>query len=610
MTGTEPLTDDDPGRIGGYTLSGRLGQGGQGVVYLGRDDTDGAPVAVKTLHADGLDAAGLRRQLGEEIETARRVARFCTAQVLAADIDADPPYVVSEYIEGPTLQQVVRQSGPMRGAGLERLAVGTLTALAAIHQAGIVHRDFKPGNVLIGPDGPRVIDFGIARALEGTAILTSQIAGTPAYMAPEQIGGEALGPAVDLFSWGATMVFAANGWAPFGQDSLSQVLHNVCNEPADLGALDGRLREIAARCLAKNPADRPTAAETLMGVLGVAMAEPASAGAAEEPAAAPDGDSLPVHTLAAGAVAAAAPEARERTAEELRDSLPQGGGAIGDDGIFRSFPPGSGPAHAAGAGAPPAAPSGPQTPPPGPGGWSPPPGSPAPHSGPQTPYPAHGDPAAMPPTGGQVPYGPGSSAPPTGGQPPYAPGPARPPGAGPHSGPQQPYASSGAAHSPLPPSGPQQPPYGPGAPAAPTGGQPPYGPGSSAPPTGGQPPYAPGPARPPGAGPHSGPQPPHGSGPGGPGMPHSGPQPPYGQGQGQGASGPPQQPPAPYGPGGGGPPSGPQQQAPYGPQPGAPAKQSGGSGKGGAGGIIAGVVGASILVVIGVVAVIAVIVGG
>ncbi|MFD0775093.1 serine/threonine-protein kinase, partial [Streptomonospora algeriensis] len=280
MTGTQPLTDDDPGSIGGYTLTARLGQGGQGVVYLGRDASDGAPVAVKTLHSDGIDAAGLRRQLAEEIETARKVARFCTAQVLDADIDADPPYVVSEYIEGPTLREVVLREGPLRGASLERLAVGTLTALAAIHQAGIVHRDFKPGNVLIGPDGPRVIDFGIARALEGTAILTSQIAGTPAYMAPEQIAGEALGPAVDLFSWGSAMVFAANGRGPFGQDSLHEVLHSVTNEPPDLGELDGRLREIAERCLAKDPGNRPTAAETLMGVLGVAMSDPAAAGAA------------------------------------------------------------------------------------------------------------------------------------------------------------------------------------------------------------------------------------------------------------------------------------------------------------------------------------------
>ncbi|WP_275548839.1 serine/threonine-protein kinase [Streptomonospora sp. PA3] len=581
MTGTRPLTDDDPRSLGGYTLTARLGQGGQGVVYLGRDDSDGAPVAVKTLHSDGIDAAGLRRQLAEEIETARRVARFCTAQVLAADIDADPPYVVSEYIEGPTLREVVLRDGPLRGASLERLAVGTLTALAAIHQAGIVHRDFKPGNVLIGPDGPRVIDFGIARALEGTAILTSQIAGTPAYMAPEQIAGEALGPAVDLFSWGSTMVFAANGRSPFGQDSLHEVLYNVTNEPPELGALDGRLREIAERCLAKDPTERPTAAETLMGVLGVAMADPAAAAAAEPEAPSEQGP-LPIHTLAAGAVAAAAPEARDRTAAELRESLPPGvGDAVGEggEGLFRSFPPtpppaGTGPHRAPSA---PAAPSGPQTPPPAapggtgaqqgyarPGGeWQAPgTGAAAPHpggvSGPQQPHPGPG----MPPTGAQHAHG----------RPPAAPG----------TGPQPPQAAGPGA----PPSGPR-PAYGPG--PGPSGGQPPMPQGPSAPASGPQAPPAPGPGAP-----GSGPQHPFPTGPGTPPPAPSGPQAPYGPGPA--GSGP--RPPSPYGPGGGAPQAGPG--APYAPGGSAPNTSSGG----GTGPIIAVVAGASILVVIVVVVVI------
>ncbi|GAA4944309.1 hypothetical protein GCM10023224_29070 [Streptomonospora halophila] len=603
MTATQPLTDDDPRRIGGYALTARLGQGGQGVVYLGHDDSDGAPVAVKTLHSDGIDAAGLRRQLGEEIETARRVARFCTAQVLAADIDSDPPYVVSEYIEGPTLREIVRRDGPMRGASLERLAVGTLTALAAIHQAGIVHRDFKPGNVLMGPDGPRVIDFGIARALEGTAILTSQIAGTPAYMAPEQIAGEALGPAVDLFSWGSTIVYAANGSSPFGQDSLHEVLHNVTSEPPELGALDGRLREIAARCLAKDPAERPTAAETLMGVLGVAMADPAAAAPEEPETPAGEAGALPVHTLAAGAVAAAAPEARERTAAELRDSLPHGAGEPGgDEGVFRSFPPtapppGTGP-HYGPAQTPPAAPSGPQTPPPpaGPTGGAPRPNPPAgdwsapgsgaasqpPHgasSGPQRPYPG-GGPAPMPPTGGQQPFGPGPAASASGPQPPLAPGPGGGPG-GPPPGQQQAYGPGPATPPPSP--------YAPQAAAGPTGGQAPPGPGPqppqrpSGPASGPQSPYGPAGAAPPHA--QSGPQTPYAPGPGGPGGPVSGPQAP-----------------APYGPVGAGPQTGGQQ--PYGPAGTAPAKPSGGSGAGVIVGIVAG---ASLLVVVLVGIVIAVI---
>ncbi|MFC3522012.1 protein kinase [Streptomonospora nanhaiensis] len=583
MTGTQPLTDDDPRRIGGYVLTGRLGQGGQGVVYLGYPEADPerTPVAVKTLHADGLDAAGLRRALAEEVETARKVARFCTSQVLAADIDSDPPYVVSEYIEGPSLREVVRRDGPMSGAALERLAVGTLTALAAIHQAGIVHRDFKPGNVLMGPDGPRVIDFGIARALEGTAILTSQIAGTPAYMAPEQVAGEALGPAVDLFAWGATMVYAANGFAPFGQDSLREVLHNVVNEPPDLGALDGRLRDIAARCLAKDPAARPTAAETLMGVLGVGMADAPQA--AEAVADAPDQPErpgeVPLQTLATGAVAAAAPEARERAVEKIRDSLPHPPG--GD--LFRSFPPGppaTGPQPAAGTGPQYPAGTGPQyTPAAGPGpqhgatgpqysagpgphygggsGYAPP-GPQAPPSGPQTP-PAHSGPQ-QPLPGGAPGYGPGPGG--TGGPAPWGPAPSGPGGGSwPHSGPQAPYGSQ-------PHSGPQAP-YGPGPHSGP---QTPH-------PSAAQPPYP--------AAPHSGPQPPY---PGG-GAPLTGAQPSFratGPQSGYGANTGAQWPAA--GPGG-------------------PASRGPDGGRGGGGAIIAAVTGLSILVVVVVVVIIVAVAG-
>ncbi|MBB6173291.1 putative Ser/Thr protein kinase [Nocardiopsis mwathae] len=499
MSGVALLTDEDPRRIGDYALTGRLGRGGQGVVYLGQGP-DEVPVAVKTLHADALDVAGLREQLAEEVDLARRVARFCTAQVVDADLDADPPYVVSEYIEGSSLRATVRRDGPLSGAALERLAIGTLTAIAAIHRAGIVHRDFKPGNVLMGPDGPRVIDFGIARVLEGTAILTENVAGTPAYMAPEQITGGRLGPAVDLFAWGATIVYAANGTGPFGHDSLRAVLHRVCNEPAELGDLGGALRGIAERCLDKDPAVRPGAAETLMELLGiesVGAAPGTSAGAAvddeEAAASAPDATAaVPLQTLAVGVVTAAGPEAQRRAAAEVHRSHPGVGplpvdvsdpgtrdrsseraprSGAGGQAAPAAAPPGShrAPGPYAGPMAPPGGP--PSGPRPGPGPASGPQpgfvGRAAPsHYAPSGPYPPPG-------TGGQVPMRPGApvwpGAPagphprppahpsvPTGGHPSASGG--RPPGRPVQGGPMPPSTGPHAVpypgpHGPLPPPG-------------------------------------------------------------------------------------------------------------------------------------------------------------
>ncbi len=276
MPDGRPLQPGDPARLGDYTLEARLGEGGQGVVFLGHSES-GDPVAIKLLRADLADDETARGRFLRELAAAKRVARFCTAQVLEADAEGDRPYIVSEYVPGPSLAQQVSSDSPRSGADLERLAIGTVTALVAIHQAGIVHRDFKPQNVLIGADGPRVIDFGIAKALDAAATMTNSAIGTPAYMAPEQLSGAEITPAADIFAWGSTMVYAATGQSPFGQDTVMAVIHRIINEPPDLGTLEEPLRGIVADCLGKDPATRPNAQALLMRLLGEEGVTPSAA---------------------------------------------------------------------------------------------------------------------------------------------------------------------------------------------------------------------------------------------------------------------------------------------------------------------------------------------
>ncbi|WP_436757595.1 WD40 repeat domain-containing serine/threonine protein kinase [Streptosporangium sp. V21-05] len=256
----------DPASLGPYTIEARLGEGGQGTVYLGRDPA-GERVAVKVLHPRFAADRVARARFEREIAVARQIAEFCTARVLDAGESGDHLYVVSEFIDGPSLQQAVESEGPRDGAALQRIAISTATALVAIHQAGIAHRDFKPANVLLGFDGPRVIDFGVSKALDAGLAQTSGAFGTPTYMSPEQIHGQPAAAPSDVFSWAVTMVFAATGSPAFGRDTIPAVLHRILTAEPDLSGVPEGLRPLLGACLAKSPADRPVAPDLLFRLI-------------------------------------------------------------------------------------------------------------------------------------------------------------------------------------------------------------------------------------------------------------------------------------------------------------------------------------------------------
>jgi hypothetical protein len=253
-----PLRDTDPREVGVYRLLGRLGEGGQGVVFLAVGP-GGSQAAVKLLPPT--TDPQVRSRFLKEVAAAQRVARFCTAQVLDAGIFERRPFIVSEYVSGPSLVEVVEQLGPRDGAALERIAVATLTALSAVHAAGMVHRDFKPGNVLLGPDGPVVIDFGLA-AVPGMTTMGSSgqaAVGTPAFMAPEQLAGTRVTAAADMWSWGVTMAFAGTGELPFKGESLTATAYAILHSEPAVGRLPEPLGSLVRRCLSKDPAVRPPA---------------------------------------------------------------------------------------------------------------------------------------------------------------------------------------------------------------------------------------------------------------------------------------------------------------------------------------------------------------
>ncbi|MGI5164420.1 serine/threonine-protein kinase [Spirillospora sp. CA-253888] len=279
----ESLRSEDPRQLGPYRLKARLGQGGMGTVFLG-EDAEGHEVAVKVIKADLSEDAAFQERFRREVTAARRVRGFCTAAVLDARLDGAPLYVVTEYVNGLTLEEAVRRDRPIRGGDLEALAVGIATALKAIRDAGIVHRDLKPANVLLSPTGPRVIDFGIARTLDAVDGPTpsGQFMGTPAYIAPEIVNGGPVSPAADVFAWGCVVAFAGTGRKPFDGKTTLEIIRRVAEAEPDLNGLDPALHEPVRRALEKDPEQRPKIDEILKWLTGSSTPDPTSVLPVEE----------------------------------------------------------------------------------------------------------------------------------------------------------------------------------------------------------------------------------------------------------------------------------------------------------------------------------------
>ncbi|MFI6644340.1 serine/threonine-protein kinase [Streptomyces sp. NPDC050504] len=273
LDGLAPLGPDDPAEVGPYRILGVLGAGGMGRVYLGRS-AGGRTVAVKLVLAELAAEEEFRRRFAREVAAARRVGGEWTAPVLDADTGAANPWVATGYVPGPSLARVVgTDHGPLPEGPVLALAGGLARALTGIHAAGLVHRDLKPSNVLVTAEGPRVIDFGIARALDavtgagatgaGTLTGTGVVIGSPGFMSPEQVRGERLGPASDVFSLGAVLAYAATGRMPFGAPDIGvhSLMYRVANEEPELGGMPDAVAPLVLECLAKRAAARPSAAE-------------------------------------------------------------------------------------------------------------------------------------------------------------------------------------------------------------------------------------------------------------------------------------------------------------------------------------------------------------
>jgi len=261
------LKAGDPASVGPYRLLGRLGVGGMGEVYLGKSP-GGRLVAIKQIRPELSEERGFRNRFASEISAAKNVSGIYTAAVVDADADAEPPWMATVYVAGPSLTDAVEESGPLPVKSVLALAAGLAEALQAIHRVGLVHRDLKPSNVLLATDGPRVIDFGISLALERSMMTTTgMVLGSPGFMSPEQARGQReVGAPTDMFSLGAVLAFAATGESPFGRGPATALLYRVVNEPPDLATVPASLKPLIEQCLSKDPADRPTPAEVLASI--------------------------------------------------------------------------------------------------------------------------------------------------------------------------------------------------------------------------------------------------------------------------------------------------------------------------------------------------------
>ena len=264
------LAPGDPRQVGRYRLLGALGTGGMGRVFLAQSP-GGRLVAVKLIRAELAQNADFRARFAREVATARTVSGIFTAPVVDADTDSPQPWLVTAYVDGPSLAAAVATYGPLPVGTVLQLAAGLAEGLGAIHAAGVVHRDLKPSNVLLASDGPRIIDFGISRAADATELTrTGALAGSPGFMSPEQAEGSEAGPASDIFSLGAVLAFAATGRDPFGTGTPTALLYRVVHNPPDTSDLPPPLRPLVEQCLAKDPRQRPTTDQILAG-LGTAQ---------------------------------------------------------------------------------------------------------------------------------------------------------------------------------------------------------------------------------------------------------------------------------------------------------------------------------------------------